>query len=108
MPESVRQAIDGKIEILRDYGEVPVIHGPYGQLHQCVLESDYECGTGGCPMAGGSRSRRLARTIASYVRIRDTGSGIPERIRNKIFEPFFTTKPPAWVPDWTVDQLTAS
>ncbi len=24
----------------------------------------------------------------------DTGSGIPEKIRDKIFEPFFTTKPP--------------
>jgi signal transduction histidine kinase len=27
------------------------------------------------------------------VRIRDTGSGIPENIRHKIFDPFFTTKP---------------
>jgi len=26
------------------------------------------------------------------IRIQDTGSGIPEKIRNRIFEPFFTTK----------------
>ncbi len=26
------------------------------------------------------------------IRIRDTGSGIPERVRSKIFDPFFTTK----------------
>src|SRR5206468_2541151 len=27
------------------------------------------------------------------IRIADTGTGIPEKIRNRMFEPFFTTKP---------------
>ncbi len=27
------------------------------------------------------------------IRVRDTGTGIPEKIRNRIFDPFFTTKP---------------
>ena len=28
-----------------------------------------------------------------FLRVRDTGVGIPEENRKKIFEPFFTTKP---------------
>ncbi|MDB6085970.1 MAG: domain S-box protein [Gammaproteobacteria bacterium] len=35
---------------------------------------------------------RRAGTWAE-VRIRDTGCGIPEKIRDRIFDPFFTTKP---------------
>ena len=27
------------------------------------------------------------------IRIRDNGTGLPEKIRDKVFQPFFTTKP---------------
>jgi PAS domain S-box-containing protein len=33
----------------------------------------------------------LDRFVA--IRVKDTGSGVPENIREKLFEPFFTTKP---------------
>jgi len=48
---------------------------------------------------GGKGSRRIGiKTMHNQghvtVRISDTGTGVPEAIRDKIFEPFFTTKQP--------------
>ncbi|MCC7220490.1 MAG: HAMP domain-containing histidine kinase, partial [Candidatus Contendobacter sp.] len=37
------------------------------------------------------RSRAMGDTVE--IAIADTGSGIPEAIRDRIFDPFFTTKP---------------
>ncbi len=89
---SVKQSM-GKIEIIREYGEVPVIHGPYGQLHQVFL--NLLTNAAQAMPSGGKITIRTSRDENWFmVQIRDTGTGIPERIRNKIFEPFFTTKPP--------------
>lgn len=42
------------------------------------------------PSVGVSTSRSNGRVI---IKVRDNGTGIPERVRSKIFDPFFTTKP---------------
>jgi len=34
------------------------------------------------------------KSAMAVIRIRDTGTGIPPRIRDKVFDPFFTTKKP--------------
>lgn len=39
----------------------------------------------------GIETRRLGEW--AEIRISDTGSGIPERVRDRVFDPFFTTKP---------------
>jgi signal transduction histidine kinase len=89
---SVKQSM-GKIEIIREYGEVPVIHGPYGQLHQVFLNLLTNAAQA-MPDGGRITIQTTRKQDWFVVQIRDTGTGIPERIRNKIFEPFFTTKPP--------------
>lgn len=89
---SAKQSM-GKIEIIRNYGEVPVIHGPYGQLHQVFLNLLTNAAQA-MPDGGRITIQTTRDDNCFVVQIRDTGTGIPERIRNKIFEPFFTTKPP--------------
>lgn len=49
--------------------------------------------------AGGSETEKGAITVATLhgdgfaeIRVTDTGTGIPEAIREKVFDPFFTTK----------------
>jgi signal transduction histidine kinase len=39
------------------------------------------------------RLTTLQRADTVEVRVRDNGTGIPEKVREKIFQPFFTTKP---------------
>jgi PAS domain S-box-containing protein len=48
------------------------------------------------PQDGRERGRIAITTVKdgdwAEIRIRDTGAGIPEQIREKVFDPFFTTK----------------
>lgn len=84
---------DSKIHIERDYGDIPTIHGPYGQLHQVFLNL---ISNSVQAMKGGGTLAIRTELIDDFItiRLRDTGTGIPEKIRNRIFEPFFTTKAP--------------
>ncbi len=84
---------ESKIHVVREYGEVPMIHGPYGQLHQVFLNL---ISNSVQAMKGGGTLTLHTEVVDSFItiRIRDTGTGIPEKIRNRIFEPFFTTKAP--------------
>jgi len=44
-------------------------------------------------LATGVETRRDNREPRVWLRIADTGPGVPQALRDKIFEPFFTTKP---------------
>ncbi|MEL6256698.1 MAG: ATP-binding protein [Bacteroidota bacterium] len=79
------------VELIKDYGDVPVIEGFPGKINQVfmnVLTNAIQA------MPGGGwiriKTRRVGRQVE--IRIQDTGDGIPQETVDKIFEPFFTTK----------------
>ena len=90
-----------KIEILRNYGFLPLVEcyrGPLNQVFMNILsnaidasEIAIEDGQQFTPTI--SIDTCLIDESRAQIRIRDNGNGIPEAIKQQIFDPFFTTKP---------------
>jgi two-component system NtrC family sensor kinase len=94
----LRHKLEGRIEVDRRYGETEMLTCLPGELNQVLMnivanaidaidENETSGGTGRITIATGQQNGHFV------IRVRDTGKGIPEEIRNRIFEPFFTTKP---------------
>ena len=80
-----------RIEIIRNYGDIPQIECYPGQLNQVFMNI--------LSNAIDAIEDKGTITIATSVinemiqiSIKDTGRGIPENLKEKIFEPFCTTK----------------
>ena len=80
-----------RIEIIRNYGDIPQIECYPGQLNQVfmnILSNAIDSiDTTGKVTITTSKSDGMIR-----ISIKDTGRGIPENLKKKIFEPFYTTK----------------
>jgi two-component system, NtrC family, sensor kinase len=80
-----------RIEILKNYGNLPLIECYPGQLNQVfmnILSNTVDAiDEKGIITISTSISNGFIQ-----ISIKDTGQGIPENIREKIFDPFFTTK----------------
>jgi len=83
----------GKIELIRNYGEIPPIEAYAGQLNQ-VWMNILANGAQALPPDGGKVTiTTTALADGVQVEISDTGKGIPPADLERVFEPFYTTKP---------------
>jgi PAS domain S-box-containing protein len=85
-------------DIETEFAELPPITCHVGELNQVflniIVNAAHAIGdvVRGTDNKGLIRIRTWSESASVIVAISDTGSGIPESVRDKIFDPFFTTK----------------
>jgi signal transduction histidine kinase len=83
---------NGRVEIHREYGDVPKVEASPGQLNQVFMNLlANACDAVGD--AGNIWITTLAEDNAVRITIRDDGPGIAAEHLGRILDPFFTTKP---------------
>ncbi|HEY4175664.1 MAG TPA: AAA family ATPase [Kofleriaceae bacterium] len=108
-PTSVNRALESTLivagneyrhvaDVETDFGDIPDIDARVGEISQVFLNLIVNAAHAIESVVGnsGERGKITVRTRldgdAVVIAISDTGSGIPEPIRDRIFDPFFTTK----------------
>jgi signal transduction histidine kinase len=81
-----------QIEVVRDLDLVPPTVCDLGQISQVVLNLVTNARDAMKPHGGTLTVGLCERDGVIEISVADTGSGIPEELRDKIFEPFVTTK----------------
>jgi signal transduction histidine kinase len=95
-----------QIEIIKDYGEMPLVECYAGQLNQ-VFMNVINNAIDALDMYNSQRSHQEIESNPSQiiiktklvnhnrvvVKIADNGLGMTEEVKQKLFDPFFTTKP---------------
>ena len=80
-----------KIEIIKNYGELPLIECYPGQINQ-VFMNILSNAVDAIDEKGTITITTLKKGDQVSISIMDSGYGIPESLMEKIFDPFFTTK----------------
>jgi len=85
-------------DVETEFGELPLVVCHISDLNQVFLNLLVNAAhaIGEVVKESGKKGKIRVRTVAEgktvLIAISDTGSGIPEEIRNRVFDPFFTTK----------------
>jgi signal transduction histidine kinase len=87
----LHNSFKNRIEIVKDYGELPEIDCFPGQINQ-VLMNILSNAIQAIPTEGSIFIKTWQDKELVKISIRDTGAGMSEEVRKKIFDPFFTTK----------------
>ena len=80
-----------RIKIVKNYSNIPLIECYPGQLNQVFMNILANA----VDAIADKGTINIATSIINelvQIRIKDTGRGIPENLKEKIFEPFYTTK----------------
>lgn len=79
-------------EIVKNYGDIPEVSCNIQELNQVFMNLLVNAGQAIEKHGIITITTRSVGRDSVEIKISDTGSGIPDEIKNKIFDPFFTTK----------------
>jgi signal transduction histidine kinase len=88
----MRNQYKNRVQIHKEYGDIPKIHGYAGKLNQVfmnLLSNAFQAIQGN----GEVWIRTRSNDSVVEIEIEDSGVGIPKENLKRIFEPFFSTKP---------------
>jgi two-component system, NtrC family, sensor kinase len=87
-----KSAIPNRVEVIEEYGEVPLVECNPSQLNQVFLNLINNAAQA-IPGDGKVTIRSQVDGGRVRVDVSDTGTGIPDEVQPRIFETYFTTKP---------------
>ena len=80
-----------RIRVHKNYGNLPLVECLLGKLNQVFLNI-LDNAIQAIPGQGDIYISTFTEGDRAIIKLRDSGTGIPEEVQQKIFDPFFTTK----------------